>query len=123
MGKIEDIFGLVLKDIKQGPLVSALASGDQVRARNIRVLSQEPDFVAAFDAAAMHFVKICTAIPDTPLGRLSLSAFEQVNRGFDAVISEDERSVMNSCRILMELTAIVTEWRFDPERMGGLARS
>lgn len=94
-----------------------IIENNQKRLTNLQRLSGEPNLVTAFDAAVIHFVRMYTAIPETALGRLSLTACDQVCKGFEAVVSEDEASVMNACRIFMELTVLVEEWRLDISRM------
>lgn len=92
------------------------AEASLVRHR-VEVLLKDSQLVQAFTAAIAHFYKIHRALPDAPVGVAAALIYQEVARGFPSALREDEILVMYSCRRLMELTALVAEWRYDPQRM------
>lgn len=114
----EVTFGELVRIFEPKLLIAkTLLDDDRTRANNLLTLMTQSVLLPAFDSVMWHLVRIVKETPDSPLGKASEVGFSEVFRGFGAALNEDQLTLMNSCRVLMELTALVKEWRFVPEKM------
>lgn len=103
--------------VEEYPMLALIRSTDEERARRMVLLLALPDIVDGFSSCLVHFACLSEYSLNDAFSRAMHLSLIEIERALEATLSGDYIVLSNSCRFIMELYMLMTEWTFDPSKM------
>lgn len=118
--KFEDYYEHVLKSSRnQNSLVAhRLQETHKNRIERIRLIDRQiPFWFDGIDEILIALRSICSKTQSGELKALLIRAEEEVYRSVEAILSDDEQTLNDSSRVLMEIEVLLMEWSLETDRI------
>ena len=116
----EDRYGHMLKSNQHqnSLVVNSLRRAHDTRNERVRLIEQQiPFWFDGFDEVLIGLRSIRSKTKSGELKDLLTRAEEEAYRSVEAILSDDEQTLNDSSRLLMEIEILLMEWHLDPDRV------